>query len=522
MPLQLLLLDFPDGATVVNPGVHILKKDGHVTYFIGGDTVYHHRHDDTASYRFILAALMDNGHVRPSELEQAPLCIPHRTLMNWLKQLRTRGPDSFFRPAKRSRAPVMTPARVAQCEQLLASGLSISRVAEQSGVKECTLRKALAHGAMHRTPPASTCALDTADGAASTKSERSRQDAQAAQGMGTACTRPDERVAAAVGLAEGAATRFERCDDVMMGGLLTGLPALCANGLLSGIGKYLHLPKGFYSCAHILLILGFMALGRIRRPEGLRHLPPGELGKVAGLDRVPEVRTLRDKITRMAADGEPGAWMRELCADWMREDPEEAGYSYVDGHVRVYHGELAHTPRRYVSRERLCLRGATDYWVNDALGRPFFVVSKTVTNGLAATLLEDIVPVLLDTVPDQPSQEQLDADPLLHRFVTVFDREGATHSLLDSLWQHRIAAITYRKNVADAWPEAEFKEYDVPVPGGGTTRMLLAERETALCAGEKSLLVKEVRRLTKTGHQTAIVCSGRKLLTAAIGFVDLI
>ncbi|MFZ4625855.1 MAG: putative transposase [Rhodoferax sp.] len=55
-----------------------------------------------------------------------------------------------------------------------------------------------------------------------------------------------------------------------MAGLLTGLPALCANGLLSGVDKHLSLPKGFYSALHILLLLGFMALGRIRRPEGLR------------------------------------------------------------------------------------------------------------------------------------------------------------------------------------------------------------------------------------------------------------
>jgi len=31
------------------------------------------------------------------------------------------------------------------------------------------------------------------------------------------------------------------------------------------------------------------------RPEQLRHHPPGELGKTVGLDRVPEVRTLREK-----------------------------------------------------------------------------------------------------------------------------------------------------------------------------------------------------------------------------------
>ena len=98
----------------------------------------------------------------------------------------------------------------------------------------------------------------------------------------------------------------------------------------------------------------------------------------------------------------------------MDADPTEAGYLYVDGHVRVYHGDRAVLPRRFVSREKLCLRGTTDYWVNDALGRPFFVVSKTVTEGLSSVLLNEIVPDLLETVPQQASQAELDADPLLH------------------------------------------------------------------------------------------------------------
>jgi len=32
---------------------------------------------------------------------------------------------------------------------------------------------------------------------------------------------------------------------------------------------------------------------------------------------------------------------------------------------------------------------------------------------------------LLANVPDQPSDDALAADPLLHRFVVIFDREGA-------------------------------------------------------------------------------------------------
>jgi hypothetical protein len=112
-------------------------------------------------------------------------------------------------------------------------------------------------------------------------------------------------MAAALGVIKSAVTRFERCRDVDLGGVLAGLPALCGNGLLSGLGRHLSLPNGFYSALHILILLGFMALARIRRPEGLRHVPPGELGKVVGLDRAPEVRTLREKIAAMAENGTP-------------------------------------------------------------------------------------------------------------------------------------------------------------------------------------------------------------------------
>ena len=67
-----------------------------------------------------------------------------------------------------------------------------------------------------------------------------------------------------------------------------------------------------------------MALARIRRPEQLRHHPPGELGKTIGLDRVPEVRTLREKIAHIAATGNPTQWMRDLAKTWMENDPAEA------------------------------------------------------------------------------------------------------------------------------------------------------------------------------------------------------
>ena len=53
---------------------------------------------------------------------------------------------------------------------------------------------------------------------------RSLEDAAAP--MGIACTRPLERVAAALGLLDGAPTEFQVCRDVSFGGVLCALPAL--------------------------------------------------------------------------------------------------------------------------------------------------------------------------------------------------------------------------------------------------------------------------------------------------------
>ena len=218
----------------------------------------------------------------------------------------------------------------------------------------------------------------------------------------------------------------------------------------------------------------------------------------------------------MAEQGTPQEWMEELSRQWMHADPEEAGYLYIDGHVRVYHGSGTFLPKRYVSRQKLCLRGTTDYWVNDALGRPFFVVSKAVSEGLADTLLKQIVPELLVQVPGQPSETELGSDPLLHRFVVVFDREGFSGPLLSKLWEQRIGAITYRKWVKDTWPEEEFAPADVPVPGGGSTPMRLACREIVLSPRGSTIPALEVRRLTDSGHQTSIICTARRLRSVLV------
>jgi prepilin-type processing-associated H-X9-DG protein len=54
-----------------------------------------------------------------------------------------------------------------------------------------------------------------------------------------------------------------------------------------------------------------------------------------------------------------------LSQQWFEADPELAGTLYVDGHVRLYHGDQAKLPRRNVSMQRLGLCGNNDCWVKD-------------------------------------------------------------------------------------------------------------------------------------------------------------
>ena len=448
--------------------------------------------------------LMAKGLVNPCDLERA-LGIPHRTAMHWQRQLKMEGPAVFFRARAVRSSTKMTDEVIEVCERALSDGLSVGQAAARAGVKQGTLEKAISQKRVRRHPPEEKASYTVV---ATTRSERSLSDAECE--MGKACSRSSDRLLAAVGLLWHAESRYEPCLDVGFGGVLAGLPALAANGLFHRLGDFFRLPNGFYGIIQLFLFFGLMALARIRRPEGLRYIPPGELGRLLGLDRCPEAKTARRKITALAGQDEAGEWGRSLCQLWMDEDPAEAGYLYLDGHVRVYHGTMTDLPRRYVSRERLCLRGTTDYWINDAIGRPFFVVSRTVNDGLAHTLLGEIVPRLLETVPGQPSEDELVADPQLHRFVMVFDREGSHGKLIRQLWEHRIAAITYRKRVDDQWPETEFSGYAVQMPLGNIEEMRLAERQTVLGSGQAAIPVREIRKLTETGHQTTIVSTLQK------------
>jgi|WetSurMetagenome_2_1015567.scaffolds.fasta_scaffold59696_2 hypothetical protein len=334
--------------------------------------------------------------------------------------------------------------------------------------------------------------------------------------MGYGATRSLERVAAAMGMLASAPIEFQTACDVPQGGVLMALPALQAQGLLRYSPEMYQLPAGFYGIDSIFLLLGFMALARVRSLEQLRYEAPGEWGKLLGLDRIPEVRTLREKVKALCQDlGKAMQWNSQLAKEWIAQQNDTDLYFYCDGHVRVYHGDQTALPRHYVARERLCLRATTDYWVNAMDGQPFLYVNKEVDPGLITTLKTDVIPWLEASVPKSPElQKRLEADPHAHWFTIVFDREGYSPEFFEEMFRKRIAVLTYHKFPKEDWAATEFASCAVELAGGERVTMKLAERGTQL---SNKLWVREIRKLTEQGHQTSLLSTNYQALTTALG-----
>jgi transposase len=510
-----------DGATRISNLISVVRENGQWIYFCGAQPVFQHAEGDRRAFRMFTAQLICQGACRQVDIVRS-FGVSKNSVIRSVNRYRAGGVEAFYAPRAPRGASVMTPEVAARAQQLLGSGWSPTEVAQELGLKVDTLRKAIQKGRLIRPgsprpgepAPEKNPVLQPLP--ATDKSARAALDAAAE--MGTACTRPDERVLAAFGLLDGAPTRFETCRDVSFGGVLCALPALAENGLFRHLHDCLAKLRGYYSTLHVIILLAYMALCRVKAVEQLQYQPPGELGKLLGLDRVPEVRCLRRKLAALSIDDGPERWAGLLSRDWLEAAPQLAGVLYVDGHVRLYHGSKTALPKRYVSRQRLCLRGTTDYWVNDILGQPFFAVERPIDHGLLEVLKSDIVPRLLQEVPSQPTAEELAADRHRARFVIIFDREGYSPEFFKEMWQsHRIACITYHKYPKDDWPTTEFAECETTLSSGERIWLRLAERGTWVGDQKNGLWVREIRKLTDSAHQVSLISTafGESALTDA-------
>jgi transposase len=164
-----------------------------------------------------------------------------------------------------------------------------------------------------------------------------------------------DRLLAYLGMLDDAAPLFRSGAHVAQGGVLLALPALVESGIFTLVRKiYSSIGPAFYGLRTTFIALLLMALLRIKRPEALKEHSPEDLGRVLGLDRAPEVKTLRRKLSRLAAFGRAADLGRALAQRRVEERGAAMGFLYVDGHVRVYHGKRI-LPKAHVARRRLAM-----------------------------------------------------------------------------------------------------------------------------------------------------------------------
>jgi len=199
---------------------------------------------------------------------------------------------------------------------------------------------------------------------------------------------------------------------------------------------------------------------------------------------------LRRKLARLASLKGSYQLGREIARQRIAERGKVLGFLYIDGHVRAYHGK--HTiPKAYVTRMHLAAPASTDYWVNDQRGDPLFVVTADANAGMTRMLM----PVLREV------RELLGP----HRHSTVvFDRGGWSPQLFRDLLTMGFDVLTYRKGRTRHITEKRFTWHQARLDGR-QVRYRLHDQPVRFLKGK--LRLRQVTRLTETGHQTPIVTS---------------
>lgn len=293
---------FPDGVKLINADIAFQKDNGKIFYFQRNLPVFSHDESDVETFRMITSQFYVNGLVTQAEIVKAFGVTPI-SVKRAVKKFKKQGTKGFYEPRRCRGAGVLTPTVLKEAQGLLEQGILPNDVADKLGIKRDTFYRAIKAGRLYASKKKDFELVTT-------KSSRDLEDSDASMGLGA--TNALGRIASSFFQRGTVETSFQPCCDISNGGVLFALAALLANGLLSHINKFFQLPSGYYGIESIFLLLAFMALARIKSIEKLRFSPPGEWGKLLGLDRIPEAQTLRRKIGIISAT-EAIPWSAQLC-----------------------------------------------------------------------------------------------------------------------------------------------------------------------------------------------------------------
>ncbi len=520
---QALALPSPaaSNTVVINTRCSLRIEAGQRVIVVAGLPVHHYRAEDAVAETYAMVFLVESGFAQQTDVARA-FVRSVRTVRRYQGRYAQGGMAALGREEgwRRGRRRI-SGRRLRSIEMLKSQGMSNRAIAHRLGVSEKAIRKLVGPSkpaenaqlslagittAAGRPPatrvPSATSTGDDADRATSSAEDcagdRDPITAPAEDGEPVpmsldrdASDRTFDRQLAYLGLLDDAAPLFCEGSSVPGVGVLLALPCLVESGLLRISRKlYGDIGPAFYGLRTTLLTLLFMALLRIKRPEHLKERDPAAFGKLLGLDRAPEVKTLRRRLTRLAAHHcaeQLGAELARLRVD---QRGHLMGFLYVDGHVRAYHGQRAVSSKAYVARRHLAMPASTDYWINDRSGDPLLVITGEVDAALTKAL-----PRLLREVREVVGER---------RVTIVFDRGGWSPKLFGTMIKDGFDLLTYRKGRCRRINERRFIRRRAQLDGRWVD-YLLHDQPVGFLKGK--LRLRQVTRLCDGGHQTQVITS---------------
>ena len=479
----------PPGTVLVNDRVSFQTEGQQRVILVCGMFFSHYSVDDPAAEAYAMVTLFESGYADQNDIAR---CFGYstRTLRRYQQRLQAGGLRALARlpgrPPARAPAPEKIPARDRTILRLKAKERSNRWIAGRLGLSETAIRKALCRLGWNPGPEPSPLPLPfeleaggaeadpitasvTGDPILEVPPSAAPSPASPPTPLPTPATaksvdpnpldRSMDRLLAAMGLLDHAPPMFARAQNLPRAGVLVAIPALLTSGLLSTAETiYGHIGPAFYGLRTTLVSYVLLALLRIPRPEALKEYSPGELGRIVGLDRMPEVKTLRRKLARLAARKGSYQLGCQIAQQRIAERGKVLGFLYIDGHVRAYHGQ--HTiAKAYVTRMHLAAPATTDYWVNDQRGDPLFVVTADAN----AAMTKMLVPILTEV-------RQL-LGPRRHSTI-VFDRGGWSPKLFRSLLDMGFDILTYRKGRSRRIAETRFSPHQAKLDGRAVKYLL--------------------------------------------------
>ena len=420
----------PADAEEVAPGVGLAScPDGGGVVWVHGLTTFCWAAGDEAGRRLAAVQLAELKAATQQQVAAAFGTGPV-TVWRWADAYRRDGLAGLL-PARRGpKGPSkLTPELTARIRELAAAGKSQAAVAAECEVSTFAVRTALG-----RVPARRAAAEDRAGAEPTGQDPAWAQDALPV--LPDPAPREAERALARFGLlGEGAVPVFTPGARYPLAGLLVALPALAETGLLpTARSVYGRLRSGFYGLEMLLVACVFLALLREPRAEGATRVPPAALGRVLGLDRAPEVKTIRRKLAELASAGKAADWQLAIARQHAAARPDTLGFCYIDGHTRAYFG-TRDVQKMHVARLKFPGPATEETWVTDGAGDPLLVVMAEPSTSLAAQI-KDLLPDLRAILGDG-------AKPVL-----CFDRGGWSPDLFASIITAGFDLLTYRK--ADA------------------------------------------------------------------------